>query len=395
VNLMADAPEHRPATRVIDVGRGASGTSLNPPIWPTAVWQSDGLEAAHRGATTIRSGQFYGRYGNPTVRAFEEAVAELERAGLPDIDAMAFGSGMGAVTSTILALCSAGSHVVAARQIYSGTLAFLQGPAARFGIETTFVDSTQPGALEAAVQPGRTVLVIAETPSNPRLELVDLDEVGSIVGPFTMIDSTFATPLGQNPLAHGVDLVLHSATKGISGHNDVTLGVVAGEADLIAELWSYGVLHGATASPYDAHNALRGIRTLHVRLAQQTGTAQRLAEFLAEHPAVSAVHYPGLAGHPQHDLAKRQMREFGSMLAFELRGGRDAVASMFTRMGVARCATSLGGTETLMTHPATTTAVSLTPAEKDEAGVSEGLVRVSVGLEDPHDLIDDLSQALR
>jgi cystathionine beta-lyase/cystathionine gamma-synthase len=391
---MAESPEHRPATRVIDVGRGASGTSLNPPIWPTAVWQSDGLDAAHQGATTIRSGQFYGRYGNPTVRAFEEAVAELEHAGLGDIDAIAFGSGMGAVTSTILTLCSAGSHVVAARQIYSGTLAFLQGPAARFGIETTFVDSTQPGALEAAVQPGRTVLVIAETPSNPRLELVDLDEIGSIVGPFTMVDSTFATPLGQNPLAHGVDLVLHSATKGISGHNDVTLGVVAGEADLIAELWSYGVLHGATASPYDAHNALRGIRTLHVRLAQQTRTAQRLAEFLAEHPAVAAVHYPGLASHPQHDLAKRQMREFGSMLAFEVRGGRDAVASMFTRMTVARCATSLGGTETLLTHPATTTAVSLTPAEKEVAGVSEGLVRVSVGLEDPDDLIDDLTNAL-
>ena len=328
------------------------------------------------------------------MRAFEDAIAELECAGLPDIEALAFGSEMGAVTSTILALCSAGSHIVAARQIYTGTMTFLQGPAARFGIETTFVDGTQPGALQAAVQPGRTVLVIGETPSNPRLELVDLDEIGSIVGPFTMIDSTFATPLGQNPLAHGVDLVLHSATKGVSGHNDVTLGVVAGEADLIAELWSYGVLHGATASPYDAHNALRGIRTLHVRLAQQSATAQRLAEFLAEHPAVSAVHYPGLASHPQHDLAKRQMREFGSMLAFEVAGGRDAVAALFSRMTVARCATSLGGTETLVTHPATTTSVSLTPAEKEAAGVTEGLVRVSVGLEDPDDLIDDLANAL-
>jgi cystathionine beta-lyase/cystathionine gamma-synthase len=395
VAVMAASPEHRPATRVIDVGRGASGSSLNPPIWPTAVWQSDDLDAAHRGATTIRSGQFYGRYGNPTVRAFEEAVAELECAGLPDVDAIAFGSGMGAVTSTILTLCSAGSHVVAARQIYSGTMAFLQGPAARFGIETTFVDSTQPGALGAAVQPGRTVLVIAETPSNPRLELADLDEIGSIVGPFTLVDSTFATPLGQNPLAHGVDLVLHSATKGISGHNDVTLGVVAGDVDLIAELWSYGVLHGATASPYDAHNALRGIRTLHVRLAQQAATAQRLAEFLAEHPAVTAVHYPGLASHPQHDLAKRQMREFGSMLAFEMGGGRAAVASLFERLTVARCATSLGGTETLITHPATTTAVSLTAAEKEVAGVGEGLVRMSVGLEDAHDLVDDLTDALR
>ncbi|HWL42839.1 MAG TPA: aminotransferase class I/II-fold pyridoxal phosphate-dependent enzyme [Ilumatobacter sp.] len=391
---MPAVPEHRPATRVIDVGREANGTSLNPPIWPTAVWESADLDDAHRDAITIRSGTFYGRYGNPTVRAFEQAVADLEAAGEPDIDALAFGSGMGAVATTVLALCSAGSHVVAARQIYSGTLAFLQGPAARLGIETTFVDSTVPGALADAVQPGRTMLVIAETPSNPRLELVDLDELGSIMGPFTVVDSTFATPLGQNPLAHGVDLVLHSATKGISGHNDVTLGVVVGESDLIAELWSYGVLHGATASPYDAHNALRGIRTLHVRLAHQAATAQRLAEALSEHPAVTAVHYPGLTSHPQHDLAKRQMREYGSMLTFEVAGGRDAVAQLFERMSVARCATSLGGPETLLTHPATTTAVSLTPAEKEVAGVTDGLVRVSVGLEDPEDLVADLTSAL-
>lgn len=391
---MPPAPEHRPATRVIDVGREANAASLNAPIWPTAVWQSEGLDDAHRGATTIRSGSFYGRYGNPTVRAFEQAVAELEAAGQPDIDALAFGSGMGAVATTVLALCSAGSHVVAARQIYSGTMAFLQGPAARLGIETTFVDGTRPGALAAAVQPGRTMLVITETPANPRLELVDLDEVGAIAGPFTLVDSTFATPLGQNPLAHGVDLVLHSATKGISGHNDVTLGVVVGEEDLIAELWSYGVLHGATASPYDAHNALRGLRTLHVRLAHQAATALRLAEALADHPAVTAVHYPGLTSHPQHDLAKRQMREYGSMLAFEVAGGREAVSNLFDRMSVGRCATSLGGPETLLTHPATTTAVSLTPAEKEIAGVTDGLVRVSVGLEDADDLIADLSAAL-
>lgn len=387
-------PDHRPATRVVDVGRGASGASLNPPIWPTAVWESNGLDDAHRAAVTVRSGQFYGRYGNPTVRAFEQAVAELEGGGDAEVDALAFGSGMGAVATTVLALCSAGSHVVAARQIYSGTLAFLQGPATRLGIETTFVDATQPGALAGAVRPGATMLVIAETPSNPRLELVDLDELGSIMGPFTLVDSTFATPLGQTPLAHGVDLVLHSATKGISGHNDVTLGVVAGESDLIAELWGYSVLHGATASPYDAHNALRGIRTLHVRLAHQAASAQRLAEALAEHPAVTAVHYPGLASHPQHDLAKRQMREFGSMLAFEVAGGREAVSRLFERMTLARCATSLGGPETLLTHPATTTAVSLTPSEKDVAGVTDGLVRVSVGLEDPADLIDDLTAAL-
>jgi len=389
-----DATRRRPATRVIDVGRSANADSLNAPIWPTAVWESAGLDAAYRDATSVRSPRFYGRYGNPTVRAFEEAVAELEAGELDDVDALAFGSGMAAVTATILALCSAGSHVVAARQIYSGTLAFLQGPAARLGIETTFVDGTQPGAMAAAVQPGRTMLVIAETPSNPVLELVDLDELGTIAGPFTMLDSTFATPLGQQPLAHGIDLVVHSATKGISGHNDVTLGVIAGEAELVDEIWAYGLLHGATASPYDAANALRGIRTLHVRLRQQCATALRLAEFLRDHPAVEAVHYPGLPSHPQHDLAKRQMREFGSMLAFEVDGGRDAVAHLLDEVAVARCATSLGGPETLLTHPATVTAVSLTPAEKEQLGVTEGLVRVSVGLEDADDLIADLTHGL-
>ncbi len=380
----------KPDTAVISVGRQENGASLVAPIWPSAVWQTTCIDDANQRATTVRSSGFYGRYGNPTVRAFEQAIAELEGAE----DAMAFASGMGAVTSTIMTFCSAGSHVVAARQIYSGTLAFLQGPARRFGVETTFVDSTQPGAIAAAVQPGRTMLVIVETPSNPLLELCDLDEIGAIGGPFTLVDSTFATPLGQQPLAHGADLVLHSATKGISGHNDTTLGVVAGEQDLINEIWSYGVLHGATASPYDAHNALRGIRTLGIRLERQAQTALRLATWLEAHPAVTRVYYPGLESHPQHDLAKRQMCEFGTMVAFELGGGIDASRKLLRDIEVIRCATSLGGPETLMTHPSTSTAVSLTPAEKIEAGVTDGLIRMSVGLENSDDLIADITRAL-
>ena len=242
------------------------------------------------------------------------------------------------------------------------------------------------------MQPGRTTLVLAETPSNPRLELCDLDEIGSISGPFTVVDSTFATPLGQQPLAHGVDLVLHSATKGIAGHNDATLGVVAGERELLEAIWTYGVLHGATASPFDALNALRGIRTMAVRTAHQAATAQRLAEWLEQHPAVAAVHYPGLASHPQHDLAKRQMRQFGTVLAFDLAGGQEAVRRLFDTMRLARCATSLGGPETLVCHPMTTTHVSLTPEEQAIAGVTPGLVRMSVGLEDPDDLVADIQR---
>jgi cystathionine beta-lyase/cystathionine gamma-synthase len=363
---------------------------LAPALWASTVWESGSMEDAHRRATGLRADEFYGRYANPTVRSFEEVVAELEAAE----DAMAFGSGMGAIATTVLALCSTGDHIVAAKQLYAGTLAFLQGPCARFGIEVTLVDGTTPGAFADAVQPGRTMIVLAETPSNPRLELCDLDELGSIVGPFTVVDSTFATPLGQQPLAHGVDLVLHSATKGIAGHNDATIGVVAGEKELIDAIWGYGVLHGAMASPFDALNALRGVRTLGVRIAHQAATAQRLGEWLGQHPAVSSVHYPGLASHPQHDLAKRQMRHYGTVLAFDLAGGRETVRTLLDRIQLARRATSLGGPETLVCHPMTTTHASLTADEQADTGVTEGLVRVSLGLEDPGDIIADFSRAL-
>ena len=348
------------------------------------------MDDAHRRATGLRSQEFYGRYANPTVRSFEEAIADLEGAE----EAMAFGSGMGAIASTVLALCSSGDHIVAARQLYAGTLALLQAHCSRFGIETTLVDSSQPGAVAAAVQPGRTTMVLVETPSNPRLELCDLDEVGAIGGPFTVVDSTFATPLGQQPLAHGVDLVIHSATKGIAGHNDATLGVVAGERELVDAIWSYAVLHGATASPFDALNALRGVRTMSVRTAHQAATALRLAEWLEQHPAVSHVYYPGLGSHPQHDLAKRQMRQFGTVLAFEIAEGREGVRRLLDTVQLARCATSLGGPETLVCHPMTTTHASLSPEEQAESGVTEGLVRVSIGLEDPDDVIADFQRAL-
>ncbi len=251
-----------------------------------------------------------------------------------------------------------------------------------------------PGAFAEAVQPGRTMLVLAETPSNPRLELVDLDELGALRGPFTVVDSTFATPLGQQPLAHGVHLSLHSATKGIAGHNDATLGVVSGERELLDEIWAYSVLHGATPSPFDALNALRGLRTLAVRTNQQAATALALAEALSEHPAVACVHYPGLTSHPQFDLAKRQMRNGGTVLALELAGGRDAAASFLSSVRLARVATSLGGPETLVCHPATTTHASLTKQEAEATGVTPGLLRMSVGLEDCYDLLADLSAAL-
>lgn len=380
----------RPATRAITAGRGHSGRSLAPALWASSVWESPDMHEARRRATGVRSAEFYGRYSNPTVASFEDAVAALEGAE----SSLAFASGMGAISTIVLALCGQGSHIVAQRQLYSATLAFLQGPCARFGIEVTFVDGTEPGAFAAAVKPGRTMLVIAETPSNPLLELVDLDELGALRGPITLVDSTFATPLGQQPLAHGVHLSLHSATKGIAGHNDATLGVVSGESDLLNEVWSYSVLHGATPSPFDALNALRGIRTLSVRTNHQSASALHLAEELQRHPAVAAVHYPGLSTHPQHDLAKRQMRQFGTVLAIDLAGGITAVEHLLSNVTLVRVATSLGGPETLACHPRTTTHASLTDEEAAQQGVSGGLLRLSVGLEDPSDLLADLLTAL-
>jgi cystathionine beta-lyase/cystathionine gamma-synthase len=301
---------------------------------------------------------------------------------------------MGAIASTVFALCSAGDHVVASRQLYAGTSLFLQGPCARLGIEITLVDGTEPGAITAAVRPGRTMLVLSETPSNPRLDLVDLDELGAITGPFTVVDSTFATPIGQQPLDHGIDLVLHSATKGISGHNDATLGVVAGAKELLDAIWSYAVLHGASASPYDALNGLRGIRTLAVRQRHQAAVAQQVAETLVEHPGVAAVYYPGLPDHPQHELARKQLSVLPTVLAADLAGGVDAARTMLDSLRVGRSATSLGGPETLICHPATSTHVSLSPAEQAAIGITPGLVRISIGLEDADDVISDLTRAI-
>ena len=382
-------PEQQPETTAITAGRDASG-ALSPTIWTSTTWQSSGLDETSKAAVAVHKTGNYARYSNPSVRDFERAVSELEGAE----DALAFGSGMGAITSVILALCSTGDHIVAQSQLYGGTVAFLNGPCKRLGIDVTFVDGSNPGAFAAAVKPGKTMLVLAESPSNPQMGVVDFSELASIKGPYTVVDSTLATPLGQSPLAHGVSLVMHSATKGIAGHNDATLGVVAGEKELIDAIWTYAVLHGATASPYDAVNGLRGIRTLGVRLAHQCNSAMELATRLTTHKAISAVHYPGLSTHPQHALAAKQMRQFGSLLSFEVVGGKDAARKVIDGLKLVRPAVSLGGPETLICHPASSTHVGVTPEDQVASGITQGLLRVSVGLESTTDVIADFQQVL-
>lgn len=386
---MTNKHEQQPETTAVTAGRDESG-ALAPALWASSTWDTTDLDGTHAGATTVHGAGFYSRYANPTVQSFEQAIAKLEGTEA----ALAFGSGMGAITATIFALCSTGDHIVAQRNCYAGTLGFLDGPCKRMGIDVTYVDGRNAGEFAAAVRPGKTILVMAETPSNPHLDIVDLDALGAIKGPFTMVDSTMATPLAQQPCQHGVSITMHSATKGIAGHNDATLGVIAAEKELIDTIWGYSVLHGATASPFDALNGLRGVRTLGVRLRQQSETAQQLAEWLSTHPAIKRVNYPGLATHPQHALAKRQMRWFGSIMSIELCGDINDVRQLTQRLQLVRNAVTLGGPDTLISHSATSTHLSVDPAVKAATGISESLLRVSVGLEAFEDLRSDFAAAL-
>jgi cystathionine beta-lyase/cystathionine gamma-synthase len=387
---MPDRQAHLDTTAVT-AGRSTSGTSLAPVLYGTTAFVTASVDDSRRMATRQPGeDRFYSRYGNPTVSAFEEAVAALEGAEA----ARAYASGMGAISGVVLALCSSGDHVVAQRRIYGGTRHLFQALCPRFGIEVTFVDGTRPGAFAEAVQPGRTVLVYAETPANPRLDLVDLDELGAIEGPFTAVDSTFATPVVQRPVEHGVDLVIHSVTKAMAGHNDASLGVVAGSLDLVGALWPFAVLQGANASPTDALNGLRGLRTLPVRMERQSSTAQRLAEVLAGHPGVDDVRYPGLDSHPQRDLAKRQMDLAGGLLTVDLAGGAEAGRRFVESVRLARMAPTLGGPETLVTHPASTTHAQLTEEELAADGITPGTIRISAGLEHPDDVVADIVQAI-
>ena len=389
---MTSEPESSPQPETVAVrgGRTAGISALAPILWASTTYEMESLEDGHRLAHSAHAAEFYSRHGNPTVNAFEQAVAELEGAGA----ARAYASGMGAIAGVILGLCSQGDHIVAQRQLYGGTMQFLAGVCPRFGIDVTFVDGTQPGAFASAVRPGRTMMVLAESPANPLLDIIDLDEVGSIKGPITVVDSTLATPLGVRPLDHGVQLVIHSATKAMAGHNDATLGVVAGDAELIEALWGFAVLQGACASPFDALNGLRGLRTLGPRLRQQGATAMAVGMALEKHAAVNWVRYPGLESHPHHALASRQHRLHGGVLGFDLLGGLEAGARFVGALRVCRVATSMGGPETLVTHPASTTHAGMTPEELMAAGITPGTVRVSCGLEHTDDVVADINQAL-
>jgi cystathionine beta-lyase/cystathionine gamma-synthase len=376
-------------TTAVTAGRRFSQDSLAPVLFPSTTYEVESVDDHRRLGGTARPSHYYSRFGSPTVREFEDAVAELEGAEA----GLAFASGMAAVTATVLGLCSSGDHVVVTKQLFSVSSALFQMHLPRFGIEVTTVDGTDADAIAAACASKPTQLLFVETPANPVLSLVDLDAVAAIRGPIKVVDSTFATPVVQRPLERGADLVLHSATKGIGGHNDALLGVIAGGRELIDTVWAWHSVMGAQASPFDAWNGIRGVRTMPGRVRQQCETALRLAQFLEGHDAVASVSYPFLPSHPQHDLARRQMSAGGVMVTFELAGGFDAGRAFCEALRLARLALSLGGPETLVSHPATIVA-HLTPAERAELGIADGLVRLSAGLEHVDDLEADVAQAL-
>jgi cystathionine beta-lyase/cystathionine gamma-synthase len=377
----------RTETRSVRGGRRGAGDSLAPVLYPSTTYEVPTVDD-HLRDVGRRSEKFYSRFGSPTVGDFEDAVADLEGAEA----ALATASGMAAITAVIMGLCSSGDHVVAQRQLFSITSMLFQAHAPRFGIDVTLVDGTDPQQFVDAVRPGRTQVVFVETPANPALSLTDIEAVAAIPGPFTVVDSTFATPAIQRPLDLGADLVVHSATKGLAGHNDALLGVVAGSRDMIDAIWGWHIVQGGQASPFDAWNGLRGIRSLVPRVRQQSASAQVIAEHLSDHPAVASVSYPGLDSHPQRELAKRQMTMGGTTVCFELADG-EAAKRFCNACRLARIALSLGGPETIVTHPATISA-GMTPAEREEMGVRDGMIRMSVGLEHPDDLVADIDQAL-
>lgn len=332
--------------------------------------------------------------GSPTQEQLENKLAILEGGEA----ALATSSGVGAITTSILTLCSQGDHIVSANSIYGSAYAFLDRHCSRFGIETTFVDATNPENIRKAMK-ANTKIVYIESPSNPVHSLVDIEEAAKIAhehGALLLIDGTFASPYSQKPLKLGADLVIHSATKFINGHGDVIAGVVIGDKTIIDKIRFDGVMDttGAAISPFDAWLIIRGIKTLGVRMRKITETALEVAKFLETHPMIESVYYPGLESHPQHELAKKQMTDFGGVVSFEVKGGVDAGRQLMNSVKLCTLAVSLGDAETLIEHPASMTHPQLPREARLEAGITDGLVRLAIGLEDAIDIIDDLDEAL-
>jgi cystathionine gamma-synthase len=383
--------KHRPETEAVRGGADLSKKDgpLSTPIYQTSTFEVTDNEQQLRATSTDK---FYTRYGNPTHTVVEAAIAELEGADA----ALLFASGMSAITTSVLALVKAGDHIVAQRDIYGGAVKFFTQWLPKFGVEITFVDTVDYDQHARAIRPN-TKLLYLESPTNPTLRVVDLKKAAAVAKRhdlITLIDSTFATPINQRPADFGIDLIMHSGTKYFAGHSDIICGIVAGRRDLIHRIHETRTTLGGTMDPHAAWLLLRGIKTLAVRVQRQNESALRVAQFLSQHGKVRRVNYPLLEGHPQRALAMEQMRGCGGVVSFEVEGSGQDARRVSEALNLFTLAPSLGGVDSLVSIPVLTSHAMISPEHRQEMGVTEQLIRLSVGIESADDLIADLEHAL-
>lgn len=369
--------------------------ALATPIYQTSTFIFDSAEQGGKRFALEEEGYIYTRLGNPTNTQVEEKLASLENAEA----AVSMSSGMGAITSVVWAKVKAGDHIVAAKTLYGCTFAFLNHGVSRFNVEVDFVDTSDPENIRKAMKPN-TKIVYLESPANPNMLIADIKEISKIAHEvedcIVVVDNTYCTPYIQRPLDLGADVVVHSATKYLNGHGDVIAGFAAGKKEFIDVVRLFGIkdMTGSVLGPFEAYLINRGMKTLEIRMEKHCANAQKVAEFLEKHPAVESIQYPGLKSFPQYELAKKQMSLPGAMIAFEVKGGLEAGKKLMNSLHLCTLAVSLGDTETLIQHPASMTHSPYTPEERALSGISEGLVRLSIGLEDADDIISDLKHGL-
>lgn len=369
--------------------------ALTPPIHFTSTFAFESAQAGGEMFAGERAGHVYSRISNPTLDLLEQRIASLEQAEA----GLALASGIGAITAALWTMLAPGDEVIVDKTLYGCTFSFLHHGMAKFGVKVTHIDLTNAENLAAAIG-DKTKLVYFETPANPNMRLVDIKAVSEIAhagGAKVLVDNTYATPYLTQPILLGADLVVHSATKYLGGHGDLVAGLLAGSKELIDDIRLYGLkdMTGAVMSPFTAMLIMRGLKTLELRMDRHCQSAARVAAFLEGSDKVSKIWYPGLESFQQHDLAKKQMDDFGGMIAFELTGGLEAGRQMMDALNMVQCAVSLGDAETLIQHPASMTHSTYTPEERAAHGISDGLVRLSVGLEGVKDILADIEQALK
>lgn len=368
------------------------GNPVIPPIYMTATYQFDNSDDLID-VVQQHHGYIYSRWDNPSVVTVENALAALEGYDR----ALGFGSGMAAITTAVMAHVGAGDRIVTTREVYGGTYEFMDAVLPRLGVLTTFVNCWKTNEILAEIDKGAALLYL-ESPTNPLLRVIDVPTLAAAArarGAVVLLDGTFASPINQHPVDWGVDVLIHSGTKYLGGHHDVTAGVVCCNAPCADRIWQLRKIFGGVMDPMSAFLTLRGLQTLALRIERQNANAMTVARFLETHPGIAAVHYPGLSAHPDHAIAKRLMRGFGGMLSFDVAADFAGTKRVMDQLRSIKLATSLGGVTSLANQPITNTHVALSPDARQKAGVSESLVRLSVGIEPVQVLIDDLDQALK